>query len=178
MAIKYVGGDRCPDDLGERSLTVWIECEDDAQNIPDEETVQETSDCHYEIFLKNTAGCPSECPVVRQPDGEDRLCNAHGICDFDTDKGRPKCFCYEGWQGADCGSRIEAGKSGLSVEGAVLIAVCIMLVALLGLLYFIWQKVSSLRLDPAAYRSLAAGPEDVADVEAGAGADKGAIYDD
>lgn len=177
MSIKYVGGDECPDNLGARSLTIWIECQDDALNIPDAETVQETSDCHYEIFLQNTAGCPSECPVIRQENG-DRLCSGHGICDFDTDKGRPKCFCYEGWEGDGCGNRIQPEKRGLSTEGAVLIVVCIVLVALLALLYFIWQKVSSLRLDPAAYRSLAAGPEDAAEVEAGAAADKGAIYDD
>jgi len=70
-------------------------------------------------------------------------------------------------------------KSGLSTEGAVLIVVCIVLVALLGLLYFIWTRVSGLRLDPAAYRSLAAGPDDAADVETGVAAvDQGAIYDD
>ncbi len=50
----------------------------------------------------------------------------------------------------------------------VLIFVSIFLVFFLVVLYYLWRKIRSLRLDPNAYKSLTGGPE----------ADGAAIYDD
>ena len=59
-------------------------------------------------------------------------------------------------------------QSGLSAAGMVLIFVSIFLVFFLVVLYYLWRKIRSLRLDPNAYKSLTGGPE----------ADGAAIYDD
>lgn len=58
MSLRYRGGDPCPASYGDRSLQLHFQCADDADNVYDAETVQETDLCHYEIFLKSTFGCP------------------------------------------------------------------------------------------------------------------------
>jgi len=58
--------------------------------------------------------------------------------------------------------------TGLGLAGVVTIVVSVLLILLLGVLYYLWQKIRSLRLDPNAYKSLTGGPE----------ADAGGIYDD
>ena len=49
---------------------------------------------------------------------------------------------------------------GQELLGGVLLAVCIFLVGTLAFLGFLWYRIRSLRLDPAAYSALRAGPSD------------------
>lgn len=38
-----------------------------------------------------------------------RLCGGHGICDYDRSASKARCFCNEGWSGADCMSQGDKG---------------------------------------------------------------------
>lgn len=59
-------------------------------------------------------------------------------------------------------------QTGLSLAGIVVVVVSFLLLGLMGFLYYLWQRIRGLRLDPNAYKSLTGGPE----------ADAGGIYDD
>ncbi len=173
VGIQYTGGDQCGPDAPttpRRSLTIWLQCDEDASGtISSQEVVLEqappagspagTASCQYEIFLKTAYGCPFECPVGPDPNtGANKLCSNHGFCDFDTSAAQPKCFCNDGWTGVDCATRSAVAPSGLSATGGVLITVCLFLVGTLAFLGFLWYRIRSLRLDPAAYSALRSGP--------------------
>lgn len=73
----------------------------------------------------------AECPRVDLNDGNgEQLCAGRGVCDFDSSIGRPRCFCFQGHQGADCNST-PSEPSGLSTAGAALIAVSVILALVL-----------------------------------------------
>lgn len=155
--MTYSGGDDCGPGIGKRSFTIAIQCADDAGNLPDTtEVVEETSTCQYEMIFRSAYGCPVQCPVVGAA-GQSRLCNGQGVCDFDAQAQQPKCFCNEGWHGPGCETQeVPEKKPLVSPVGVVLIVVCIVLVFAGVLLWMLWSKVSSLRLDMSAYKSLAA----------------------
>lgn len=158
--LQYLGGDACP---GKRSrqLRIWFLCYDDATNIPDDELVLESNTCAYDIFLKSAYGCPLQCPLVTPPgSGTRRICAGHGVCDFDAARGNSRCFCNDGWGGDDC--TVAAGApTKVSTASAILIVVTLVLVLTLAFLAYVWVfKISRLRLDPAAYSTLASGAGD------------------
>ncbi len=130
VGIKYSGGDTCAASGPARSLTVWLQCEDDNNNKPDDEPVLESGNCAYEIFVKTLYGCPLECGGLTNG----RLCTGHGICDYDTGLKSSRCFCNDGFSGDDCSITGAAGASGLSALASVLIVVVIFLVGTLGFL--------------------------------------------
>ena len=155
LQMTYTGGDACGDT--QRSFSLSVVCADNTDNVPDLTEVVTETDCHYVLTFRSAYGCPEQCPVVG-PAGAGRLCNAQGICDFDSGLNRPRCFCNAGWEGTGCESKTatDNGKKGVSAVTAVLIIVCIVLVFAIALLWTLWSKVKSLRLDMSAYKSLAA----------------------
>ena len=163
LYIQYLNGDRCPGVNKARSLKVWLLCDPDATNIPDSELVVEApGSCVYEIFVRTAYGCPAECPVVTDTSGSrssGRLCNNHGLCEFDPAISNSRCFCNDGWTGADCTGSV-ATQPGLSSVGIGLICLGIFLAGTLGFLVYLWNRIRSLRLDPDAYSSLRGGPEE------------------
>jgi hypothetical protein len=134
VSIQYTGGDMCTLTGAGRSLKVWILCDTDVTNIPDQELIEETKMCNYEIFVRSAFGCPVECPVTQDPNtGARSLCSNHGICDFDAAIGTSRCFCNNGYEGKDCGTATVPPPA-LSAVSAVLIAVGIFLAMTLGFL--------------------------------------------
>lgn len=161
VSLQYSGGDVCPGGAGlPRTLRVWLLCYNDAVNIPDQETVLESSSCFYDIFVNSAFGCPAECPAPQDPTtGARNLCSNHGVCDFDRALGTSRCFCNGGYEGKDCGTVSVAAPKGLSALGGVLIGVGVFLALTLMFLVFLWMRIRSLRLDPSAYSALRAGPD-------------------
>ena len=186
ISIAYQGGDKCPASIGRsRSLKLWVECYDDAFNIPDTEAVMESNACQYDIYFKSAFGCPTECPVTnyqlwcvcahvrararaRPTPGLTRASRSggHGVCDFDATNAAPRCFCYSGYSGAGCDPTVAPTPASNAAAG-VLIAVCIFLALTMGLLGFLWFRIRSLRLDPDAYKflSLSGGDADAGKAE-------------
>jgi hypothetical protein len=158
VGIKYTGGDPCQGGK-RRSLTVWLQCDDDVNNKPDDEPVFENMNdlCSYEVYVKTAYGCPIECGGLTS---NGKLCGGHGLCDFDTALRTSKCFCNDGFTGVDCTSPVAPPPTGLSAVASGLIVVCVFLVGTLAFLAFLWYRIRGLRLDPAAYSSLRAGPEE------------------
>ena len=159
VSLQYIGGDVCNVVSNvKRSLKLWLLCDPlQPDGVPDNELVLEApGSCLYEIFVRTTYGCPAECPIAS---GTAAVCNNHGFCEFDNVLKTSKCFCNDGYGGSDCSAPSQPA-GGLSTVGGMLIAVCIFLLGTLGFLVYLWFRIRTLRLDPTAYSSLRAGPED------------------
>lgn len=152
VSLTYKDGNTC-DDGQQRSLKLIFMCGKDASNpfANSGHFVDEVDDCSYEIFTESIYGCPNQCPIVNN-----MVCNNKGVCDYDTDLKAARCFCQPGWGSNDCATSTD-GDGGLDAVGGVLIFVCILLVALLGVLVYLWNKIRTLRLDPKAYAQLRGG---------------------
>eukprot|EP00939_MAST-03C_sp_MAST-3C-sp1_P000350 g350.t1 len=158
VVLNYKGGNQCKNSDNEyirRELKIAFECANDITNVPDQEVIEETELCVYEIVVPSIYGCPKECGV------KDReLCNNKGVCGYDRSVSRSRCFCVDGWGGTDCGSEVASSSSSSSSDSAtvgVLVFVCILLVGLTAGLAYMWIQIRSLRLDPQAYATLSGG---------------------
>jgi hypothetical protein len=153
VTLTYKGGNACgAPSFNDRTLKLTLLCRDDeARNahVPTQERVREPYDspCTYEFFIKTGYGCPTECPVRN-----DRVCGGDGVCAYDTVAKTSKCFCNEGRDGADCSK--ESAGPGISADAAALVLVCVLLLAVLGLLGFMYNKLRRVQLDPDAYSQL------------------------
>lgn len=47
-----------------------------------------------------------QCPFTGIPN---KLCGGHGLCDWDTSQNAARCFCNQGWSGADCMTQGDKG---------------------------------------------------------------------
>lgn len=152
VVLKYKGGNLCSGGV-RRSLEIAFPCTED-MNIPDEETVEETSECVYKLLVPSIYGCPTQCGVKDR-----KLCNDKGVCRFDETQSASRCFCDDGWEGDDCGS-LASSPSDKGTDMAalgVLIAVSILITFIIGGLAWMWFKIRGLRLDPQAYATLSGG---------------------
>jgi len=154
VVLSYLHGNACADGEGDRELSVAFVCGIDSRNpfAREGQVVEEKDKCKYEIITESTMGCPQECPVVGG-----RLCSGAGVCDWDTDAQKSRCFCSPGLEGVDCSVTTKEPSSGFGATGGVLVFVCILLVALLGVLAYLWNRIRTLRLDPKAYSQLRGG---------------------
>jgi hypothetical protein len=110
--------------------------------------VFERNTCDYQIELKSIAGCPTQCI------NNGLLCANNGVCGYDTDAKRSKCFCFSGFTGGDCSASTSSASAALSGEAIILIVVCIVLSMVIGLVVFMFLKLRKLQVDPAAYDQL------------------------
>ena len=108
--------------------------------------VREENVCDYRVFIPSLAGCPLECRTGSN------LCSGAGVCGYNADAARSQCFCFSGAAGGKCEAGIAPSK--LSVEGILLIVVCIMLAGVVGLVAFMFMRLRKLTVDPAAYENL------------------------
>lgn len=113
-------------------------------------TVFELNQCDYRMEIKSVAGCPTEC--TGGP-GSQSVCGGNGVCGFDTDANRAKCYCYAGFAGSGC-APAGAAAAGLSAEGVILIIVCVVLAMVIGLVGFMFLKLRKLQVDPSAYEQM------------------------
>lgn len=149
VVISYLGGESlwCPNNRN-RTFSVELLCGPvaPATQYP-QASVIELNSCDYRMQLKSIAGCPTECLATGS------ICSNNGVCGWDTDTLRSKCFCYTGFEGAQCGTA-SAAPGGMSAEGIILIVVCVVLAGVIGLVSFMFIKLRKLQVDPAAYGQL------------------------
>lgn len=162
VTLTYMGGNTCgAPSFNARSLKLTLLCRDDEDRTAQlpgridpetgavEERVREpyNTPCSYEFQVHSGYGCPVECPVK-----DNRVCGGNGVCGYDQVKKTARCFCNHGRDGADC-SKLSAGE-GMTADAAALLVVCVLLIAVLGLLGFMYNKLRRVQLDPDAYSQL------------------------
>jgi cbb3-type cytochrome oxidase subunit 3 len=155
VVVSMINGENtfCPRDPAtgiprNRTFSVELLCANVApQANYGDASVVELNSCDYRMTLKSIAGCPLECL------SSGSICGTHGVCGFDTDLGKSRCYCYTGFQGDDCATPI-ADAVGMGAETVILIVVCIVLCAVIALVAFMFLKLRKLQVDPAAYGEL------------------------
>jgi hypothetical protein len=122
--------------------------------LPNANVFETDATCMYRMILPSIAGCPTTCISNNGLDGNPAvICNGKGVCGYDQDNGYSKCYCYSGSSGPGCtGGAVAA--AGMPVESILLIVVCIVLAAVIGMTGFMFLKLRKLQIDPAAYSEL------------------------
>lgn len=164
ISLKYTGGDICHTTtpagvpkIVNRELTLALECDPKAVNnvFDGEEAVKESDTCKYTVFLNTIHACPTECWSDPTPTSEASICNGHGVCAYDNAASTARCFCNSGRAGGLCQDKAEKESSGgIGVEGAFLVIVCLLLAAVLSMVFFMVNKLRKLSVNPDAYQGL------------------------
>jgi len=153
VQVTYQNGDWCGAYGKNREFKMKFKCAKEQSLVPAFiETVFEPPDrgCEYEFVKETTRGCPTECVVEN-----DLLCAGHGVCDYDWAKEQPKCFCYNGWYGADCTLQSDPNReviyqdSDNSYVGALVVVILLLMVILfiLGYLFVRYTRIKSQPFD-------------------------------
>lgn len=167
VSMRYPDGERCnnvPADQGGsatgtklRSATIDVLCDNVELRV---ESAQEPEECEYHMVMRSWHGCPKTCPVTKKG-----LCNSHGHCAYDDNKGEAYCFCNGGYGGSACdqktSSSSSSGSSGQSVQMGFLVVLMIITLLLVGLVGYMGYKIQVYRKqqEMAAYTSLSSGAE-------------------
>eukprot|EP00484_Ammonia_sp_Unknown_P016490 CAMPEP_0197035914 /NCGR_PEP_ID=MMETSP1384-20130603/13570_1 /TAXON_ID=29189 /ORGANISM="Ammonia sp." /LENGTH=359 /DNA_ID=CAMNT_0042466023 /DNA_START=31 /DNA_END=1110 /DNA_ORIENTATION=+ len=153
IQLTYINGDYCQYWGKNREFKMKFICSNDVQITPKYvETVFEPTDegCSYELHMESIKGCPTECIA-----DNDDLCSGHGVCDYDWQRGEPKCFCYYGWYGEDCHDDVDINEeiiyqdSDNNYVGALVVVILLLLVILfiLGYLFMRYTKIQNQPFD-------------------------------
>lgn len=156
VVVTYVGGDdfwcdKIDNVAAKRSFSIRMICAN-KYYLPTETKIVEYIKCAYRITLSSIYGCPLECGI-----GEREVCNGHGVCGFDVDLKRARCFCNTNYWGDEC-QNVGSRKTSVDSMTFITIGLTLFLLILLIIMYIIyiirvliWKKVSSLRLDKTVY---------------------------
>lgn len=119
LNLQYTGGDNCTVTTNQgtisRARSVWLDmaCYDNGGLVRAAD-VAEDVDCGYRIMVQTSWACPQQCPLGGFGG---RLCSARGICDWDAVARTPRCFCDQGYSGADCSIRGDKGAPPVPTYG-------------------------------------------------------------
>ncbi|KAA0172311.1 hypothetical protein FNF27_06110 [Cafeteria roenbergensis] len=111
MTVHMSGGDPCWDKgagagtgtagVYNRQMNIHFVCSPQFGNFLKDALVVEASMCNYEVVLHTVHACPVQCLPDAAEGGVD-LCGANGVCNWDTTSNRARCYCFEGFSGAQC----------------------------------------------------------------------------
>merc|ERR1712070_319922 len=142
VKMTYTGGESCStkDASGNpqrRQLELNFLCSRNQLEKFEDQVLDETGHCKYAITVESEYACPLECGFG----SSGNICNNHGICRYDTDLKKAKCFCNDGWEGGGCEATSD-GDDDKPTYGPVLgllIFVTVALVALVAAMVFLWR---------------------------------------
>jgi hypothetical protein len=150
--VTYTSGDLCHTLGRNRRTTVVALCEDALEATMGSDQVREVGGakmCDYEIIFHSSYACPKQCPVAGD---ERKSCGGNGHCRYDTDAKAARCFCSNGWGGADCMTDLNAGVSGTIVGLTVTVTIFALMLA--GALAMLYKQVKDYRSDANNYLKL------------------------
>lgn len=111
MTVHMSGGDPCWDKgagagtgtagVYNRQMNIHFVCSPQFGNFLKDALVVEASMCNYEVVLHTVHACPVQCLPDAAEGGVD-LCGANGVCNWDTTSNHARCYCFEGFSGAQC----------------------------------------------------------------------------
>lgn len=145
VQVTYPNGDWCSAYGKNREFQMVFLCSNESSNPSIVERVTE-SQCEYQIVMETSKGCPAECPVENG-----RICSGNGVCEYDWKREEPKCFCFHGWYGSDCGDTEASSEESYNDNTALyvaLLAVIILLFVTLFVLGYLLVRCNRMKNQP------------------------------
>ena len=103
------------------------------------------------------ATCVADCVAALPSSAEcikgNTLCNGQGVCGYDNDAQKARCFCNTGFEGDDC-LTVTQPSSGMSIETVFLIIMVILITVAMFAAGYMVYRLRRLTIDPAAYAEL------------------------
>lgn len=150
ISVIYYG-DYCRDPPSvQMKFVINMECSDKLNPLPTQ--AYESGHCEHKITIPSIYGCPLECPVTSR-----RLCGGNGHCHYDTDVGSAKCFCNEGYYGADCSSssdKTDFMSGYTSALMGLIVTLLVIIGVLVGGVVVLVRQISAFKEDVENYRAL------------------------
>jgi len=148
VQITYTQGQHCtqknPDGSKKRrALNVRFVCSKHDIFKKDEQVIYESAHCEYDITIESSYACPVECGFG----SGGNMCNNHGICRYDTDAGRSRCFCNAGYAGGGCDQEATDDTPTYGPVLGLLIFVTITTVALIAGIVGLWRYMRNRTLN-------------------------------
>lgn len=147
-------GDPCRGSRKPRLFQIDITCADKLNPVPLH--AFENAPCEYTVEMPSVYGCPLECPVASR-----RICGGNGHCAYDDDKSAARCFCNNGYSGADCSQSTSTSSINYSPALLGLIITLFIIVAILvaSIVYMV-KQMNAYKEDLANYRVLKGSEDD------------------
>jgi len=101
----------------------------------EDQVIDEAAHCTYAITVESEYACPTECGFG----SSGAICGDHGICRYDTDAKRARCFCNSGHKGAGCDQVDTDDQPTYGPVLGLLIFVTIAVVALIAGIAYMWR---------------------------------------
>ena len=116
--LQYTGGSNYMCNGQDRSLRLHLFCANNPHTLPNEASVVEYPMCTYNIEMQTQFACPISCGEINR-----KLCGGYGVCGYDRDMQRARCFCNDGHYGTAC-EKDGTGRSEVSSSSYILLCVC------------------------------------------------------
>ena len=132
--MTYTGGQHCSSGL-RRSLAINFICSSNKIETFEKQVIDEAAHCTYAISVESEYACPLECGFG----SAGAMCGGHGLCRYDTDAKKARCFCNSGHAGAGCD---QSSASVVTTYGPILgllIFVTIIMLLLAGGIGMLWR---------------------------------------
>jgi len=147
VTLTYANGQSCShkDPVSgakiRREFAIRFRCAAHTERVIDEEVIDESAHCKYEIEIESEYACPMECGL----DASGAICGGHGICGYDTDALRARCYCNRGRGGEHCTEEEGDDEGGQSSGPIVALLVIIVLgvIAVIGLLVYLLKYMNN-----------------------------------
>merc|ERR1711998_200085 len=168
ISLTYTNGQRCSNGDA-RQLTLNFKCAPTTPSLKLENHVlEEAGHCAYEIAIDTEYACPLECGLKTVG----AVCSGHGICGYDRDAGKARCYCNTGRSGEHCtdahhDSSDEGHDSNYGPVLGLLIFVTIVVIVVLGMLVALWRFMQTRKVEVMGdvYTSLHGGGADTFEID-------------
>jgi len=141
VTLTYSDGQSCSSGL-RRKFGINFKCAARTVEKIEEKVIDESAHCEYEINIDSEFACPTECGLA----ATGSICASHGLCGYDTSTKKAKCFCNSGRTGTHCTETVESASSQFGAVIGLLIFIMLILLAIVGLLVFMWRFLQSRKL--------------------------------
>merc|ERR1712070_274765 len=152
VTLTYTNGQHCSN--GERrKLSVNFKCVPKLPKKIDQTVIDESAHCAYELEVESEFACPVQCGL----DASGAVCGGHGLCGFDTDTRRARCYCNRGRTGEHCTEDAESAEEQSSgpIVGLLIFIVVAMVIVIALLLYLVrWMQSRKTTIMGDVYTSL------------------------
>jgi len=141
VTLTYTGGEHCSQidpatgNKVQREFAINFRCDSSKVEKFEKQVIDESKHCKYEITVDSEYACPLECGFG----SAGNMCNNHGLCRYDTDAKKARCFCNAGYRGAGCDKQGEETTPTYGPVLGLLVFVTIAILALIGAVVFLWR---------------------------------------